>query len=150
MLKQWQRLQRKGGRTKGAVEQHSVVSQEEWLKQRLKLMEKEKRYLHAGDELAAEVRALPWVKVEKSYLFMSPQGEAILFDIVELPVKMWKARDNALKLFRGTDDTICELFKFVVKFRVFRQEIEHNRAPKIEMTASLHSCELVKCQCKWC
>ena len=52
-----------------AVEHHPVVSQEEWVKQRLKLMEKEKRHTRAGDELAAEVRALPWVKVEKSYLF---------------------------------------------------------------------------------
>ena len=61
-----------------AVEHHPVVSQEEWVKQRLKLMEKEKQYLRAGDALAAEVRALPWVKVEKSYLFTSPQGDLTL------------------------------------------------------------------------
>jgi len=36
-----------------------VVSQEEWVKRRLKLMEKEKQHMRAGDELAAEVRALP-------------------------------------------------------------------------------------------
>ena len=35
-----------------AVERHPVVSQEEWLKQRLMLMEKEKQYVRAGDELA--------------------------------------------------------------------------------------------------
>ena len=35
----------------------------------MKLMEKEKRHTRAEDELAGEVRALPWVKVEKSYLF---------------------------------------------------------------------------------
>jgi predicted dithiol-disulfide oxidoreductase (DUF899 family) len=64
-----------------AVEQHSVVSQEEWVKQRLRLMEKEKQYMRAGDELAAEVRALPWVKVEKSYLFTSPQGDLTLADL---------------------------------------------------------------------
>ena len=58
-----------------AVEHHPVVSQEEWVKQRLKLMEKEKQYLRAGDELAAEVRSLPWVKVEKSYLFTSRSEE---------------------------------------------------------------------------
>ena len=52
-----------------AVEHHPVVSQQEWVKQRLKLMEKEKRHTRAEDELAVEVRALPWVKVEKSYLF---------------------------------------------------------------------------------
>ena len=64
-----------------AVEQHSVVSQEEWMKQRLRLMEKKKQYMRAEDELAAEVRALPWVKVEKSYLFTSPQGDLTLADL---------------------------------------------------------------------
>jgi predicted dithiol-disulfide oxidoreductase (DUF899 family) len=64
-----------------AVEHHPVVSREEWVEQRLKLMEKEKRYTRAGDELAAEVRALPWVKVEKSYLFTSPQGDMTLTDL---------------------------------------------------------------------
>jgi predicted dithiol-disulfide oxidoreductase (DUF899 family) len=64
-----------------AVEQHPVVSQEEWLKQRLGLMEKEKQHMRAGDELAAEVRALPWVKVEKSYIFTSPQGDMTLADL---------------------------------------------------------------------
>ena len=64
-----------------AVERHPVVSQEEWLKQRLMLMEKEKQYMRAGDELAAEVRALPWVKVEKSYTFTSPEGDLMLADL---------------------------------------------------------------------
>jgi predicted dithiol-disulfide oxidoreductase (DUF899 family) len=64
-----------------AIGHHPVASQEEWVKQRLKLMEKEKQYIHAGDELAAEVRALPWVKVEKSYLFTSPHGEITLEDL---------------------------------------------------------------------
>ena len=64
-----------------AVEHHPVVSQQEWVMQRLKLMEKEKRHTRAGDELAAEVRALPWVKVEKSYLFTSPQGDMTLTDL---------------------------------------------------------------------
>jgi predicted dithiol-disulfide oxidoreductase (DUF899 family) len=64
-----------------SVEHHSVVSEQEWVKQRLKLMEKEKQYLRAGDELAAEIRALPWVKVEKSYQFTSPQGSLTLADL---------------------------------------------------------------------
>jgi predicted dithiol-disulfide oxidoreductase (DUF899 family) len=64
-----------------AVEQHPVVSQEKWVKERLRLMEKEKQYVRAGDALAAEVRALPWVKVEKSYTFTSPQGDLTLADL---------------------------------------------------------------------
>jgi predicted dithiol-disulfide oxidoreductase (DUF899 family) len=58
-----------------AVERQLVVSQDQWLKRRPLLMEKEKQYMRAGNELAAEVRALPWVKVEKSYRFTSPKGD---------------------------------------------------------------------------
>jgi predicted dithiol-disulfide oxidoreductase (DUF899 family) len=64
-----------------AVEHHPVVSQEEWVQRRLALMEKEKEYVRAGDTLAGEVRALPWVKVEKNYLFTSPEGDLTLADL---------------------------------------------------------------------
>lgn len=64
-----------------AVERHPVVSREEWLKRRLTLMEKEKQYVRAGDALAAEVRSLPWVKIEKSYTFTTPQGDVELADL---------------------------------------------------------------------
>jgi predicted dithiol-disulfide oxidoreductase (DUF899 family) len=64
-----------------AVEHHPVVSQEEWLKQRLALMDKEKQYMRAGDALAAEVRALPWVKIEKNYTFTSTEGDCTLADL---------------------------------------------------------------------
>jgi predicted dithiol-disulfide oxidoreductase (DUF899 family) len=64
-----------------AAEHHPVVSHEEWVKQRLKLMEKEKQHLREGDELAAELRALPWAKVNKVYLFTSPLGDQTLSDL---------------------------------------------------------------------
>jgi len=64
-----------------SLERHPVVSEEEWLKQRLVLMEKEKQYMQMGDELAAELRVLPWVKVEKSYTFTSPNGQLTLADL---------------------------------------------------------------------
>jgi hypothetical protein len=38
-------------RNEEAVERHPVVSQEQWLKQRLMLMEKEKQYMRAGAAL---------------------------------------------------------------------------------------------------
>jgi predicted dithiol-disulfide oxidoreductase (DUF899 family) len=64
-----------------AVERHPVVAEQEWLKRRLVLMEKEKQYFRAGDDLAAEVRALPWVKVEKNYIFTSLDGDMTLADL---------------------------------------------------------------------
>jgi predicted dithiol-disulfide oxidoreductase (DUF899 family) len=51
-----------------------VVSHEEWIAARTALLEKEKRHMRHGDALAAERRALPWVKVEKAYLFDTMDG----------------------------------------------------------------------------
>jgi predicted dithiol-disulfide oxidoreductase (DUF899 family) len=58
-----------------------VVSEEEWLKQRLALMEKEKQYVRMGDALSAEQRTLPWVQVEKNYTFTSTEGDLTLADL---------------------------------------------------------------------
>jgi predicted dithiol-disulfide oxidoreductase (DUF899 family) len=68
-------------RNEESLERHRVVSQDEWLKLRLDLMEKEKEYVRVGDKLSAKVRALPWVKVEKSYTFTSPEGDRTLADL---------------------------------------------------------------------
>jgi predicted dithiol-disulfide oxidoreductase (DUF899 family) len=68
-------------RTQRSLDLHPVVSEEEWVKQRLALMEKEKQYVQQGDELSAEVRALPWMKVDKDYIFTSPEGDLKLKDL---------------------------------------------------------------------
>ena len=48
---------------------HEIVSQKEWLLVRKELLTKEKELTKLRDQLSAERRALPWVKVEKSYVF---------------------------------------------------------------------------------
>lgn len=60
---------------------HRVVSQEEWLKQRLALLEKEKAWTRMRDEVNATRLALPWVKVEKEYIFDNPEGKVSLSDL---------------------------------------------------------------------
>jgi predicted dithiol-disulfide oxidoreductase (DUF899 family) len=60
-----------------------VVSQEEWLKARKALLAREKEYTRLRDKLAAERRALPWVKVEKNYTFDTPQGKKTLSDLFD-------------------------------------------------------------------
>jgi predicted dithiol-disulfide oxidoreductase (DUF899 family) len=60
---------------------HKVVSRDAWLAARQALLAKEKEQTRAGDALAAERRQLPWVKVEKDYLFDSPQGRVRLADL---------------------------------------------------------------------
>ena len=44
---------------------HKVVSREEWLEARKELLTKEKESTRLRDQLSAERRKLPWVKVEK-------------------------------------------------------------------------------------
>src|SRR5262245_45380062 len=61
-----------------ATRQHKVVSQEEWLAARKVLLEREKKLTRERDALAAERRALPWIKVEKDYVFDTPGGKKTL------------------------------------------------------------------------
>jgi predicted dithiol-disulfide oxidoreductase (DUF899 family) len=60
---------------------HPVVSHGEWLVARKALLAKEKELTRARDRLAAERRALPWVKVEKEYVFEAPEGRTSLADL---------------------------------------------------------------------
>jgi len=60
---------------------HSVVSQAEWLTARKALLAKEKEFTRARDALSAERRALPWVRIEKTYVFEGPQGRETLADL---------------------------------------------------------------------
>src|SRR5579863_1795555 len=60
---------------------HAVVSREEWLKARLALLEKEKELTRLRDSLAAERRALPWVRVIKPYVFDAPEGRVTLAEL---------------------------------------------------------------------
>ena len=63
------------------VESHRVVSRHEWLTQRTALLAEEKKFTQQRDALAAKVRELPWVKVEKSYTFDGPTGKRSLADL---------------------------------------------------------------------
>ena len=60
-----------------------VVSQEVWLAARRALMAKEKAHMRAGDALAAERRALPWVKVDKAYVFNTNAGPRTLAELFD-------------------------------------------------------------------
>ena len=55
--------------------QHKVVSRDEWLAARKAHLANEKALTKARDQLSAERRALPWVKVEKNYVFDTPSGK---------------------------------------------------------------------------
>ena len=61
--------------------QHAIVSQKEWLTARKALLAKEKEFTKARDQLSEARRSLPWVKVEKNYVFEGPAGEETLADL---------------------------------------------------------------------
>ena len=57
---------------------HPVVSRQQWLAERKKLIAREKELTRLGDQVAAERRALPWVRMDKEYLFDTPRGRRLL------------------------------------------------------------------------
>ena len=62
---------------------HPVVSRQEWLAERRKLLAREKELTRLSDEVARERRALPWVRLEKNYLFDTPDGRRPLADLFD-------------------------------------------------------------------
>ena len=64
-----------------SLRHHKVVSQAEWTKARIALMDEEKRLMKLHDELVAKKRALPWVKVEKDYVFITREGRQSLAEL---------------------------------------------------------------------
>lgn len=60
-----------------------IASRDEWLTARKELLTKEKEATRARDELTAERRGLPMVKIDKEYLFDGLSGKASLFDLFD-------------------------------------------------------------------
>lgn len=58
-----------------------VVSPEDWKRAREEMLVKEKEHMRAGDALAAERRRMPWLKIEKDYEFVGPDGRMSFEDL---------------------------------------------------------------------
>jgi predicted dithiol-disulfide oxidoreductase (DUF899 family) len=61
--------------------QPKIVSQSEWIDARKQLLIKEKELTRLNDDLARRRRELPWVKVEKNYIFEGTMGQETLSDL---------------------------------------------------------------------
>ena len=57
---------------------HRIATREQWLAERLKLLEAEKDLTHRSDELVRRRQELPWVKIDKKYRFDTEEGSATL------------------------------------------------------------------------
>ena len=62
---------------------HQVVTQEKWDELRAELLKKEKQLTRARDALTAETRELPWVKIEKNYVFHTTAGDKTLVELFD-------------------------------------------------------------------
>jgi predicted dithiol-disulfide oxidoreductase (DUF899 family) len=68
-------------KTVRGIENRKVVSQNEWLAARKKFLVEEKKFSKLRDKLNLQRRKLPWVKIEKGYVFDGPTGKVTLADL---------------------------------------------------------------------
>jgi len=78
-----------------AMTEHRNGTREEWLQERLRLLEAEKEHTRRSDELARWRQELPWVRIDKEYRFETKDGPASLAD-----------------LFRGRSQLLVQHFMF--------------------------------------
>ncbi len=67
--------------TAGTAGRPRIVSQAEWLVARRALLVQEKQLTRHYDEICALRRDLPWVRIEKEYVFDGPGGRETLADL---------------------------------------------------------------------
>jgi predicted dithiol-disulfide oxidoreductase (DUF899 family) len=60
---------------------HTITGREEWFAARAQLLEREKEHTRLGDELARQRRELPWLRVEKDYVFDTDEGTRTLGEL---------------------------------------------------------------------
>jgi len=63
--------------------QHAVVSRDEWLDARRDLLSAEKEATHLRDAVAQKRRALPWIRIEKEYVFDTLDGPRTLAELFD-------------------------------------------------------------------
>jgi predicted dithiol-disulfide oxidoreductase (DUF899 family) len=61
--------------------QHRIGNRQEWLAARRELLDAEKKHMREADELAARRQELPWVAIEKEYVFEADDGQKTLAEL---------------------------------------------------------------------
>ena len=62
---------------------HDVVSREQWIEASRALLSEEKAWMRERDRLSEKRRALPWVRVEKAYVFDGEEGPVRFADLFD-------------------------------------------------------------------
>jgi predicted dithiol-disulfide oxidoreductase (DUF899 family) len=60
------------------MQQHTVVTRDEWIAARTELLAREKDFTRLRDQLSQQRRALPWERVDNDYVFEGPHGPVTL------------------------------------------------------------------------
>lgn len=63
--------------------QHAIVSQDEWLAARRDLLKAEKELTHRRDEVTRQRLAMPWMRVDKEYVFDTTDGPRSLAELFD-------------------------------------------------------------------
>ena len=66
-----------------STQNHRVVSRDAWIAERTALLAHEKELTRLGDQIARERRALPWVRVDKAYVFDTAAGRRTLAELFD-------------------------------------------------------------------
>lgn len=69
--------------TAAGLANHPVVAADRWIAERMKLLAREKELTRLRDQVARERQALPWVRVEKDYVFETLQGQRKLRELFD-------------------------------------------------------------------
>jgi predicted dithiol-disulfide oxidoreductase (DUF899 family) len=83
---------------------HAIGSRDEWLAERNELLDAEKEHFRQKDELARRRQELPWVPIDKEYVFETDEGAKTLAD-----------------LFNGRSQLLVYHFMFGVGYNVDEQ-----------------------------
>jgi len=65
------------------MEKHTIVSRDEWIEAREQLLAREKEFTRLRDQLSQQRRDLPWVRVDKQYVFDGPNGNETLSELFD-------------------------------------------------------------------
>lgn len=65
------------------LEEHKTVHENEWIESRKALLKKEKEFTILRDQLSQQRRDLPWVAVNKEYIFEGPNGRQTLSELFD-------------------------------------------------------------------
>lgn len=65
------------------MDEHRIATRAEWEVERIALLVKEKEHTRRGDALALERQALPWVRLDREYVFDTEDGSRSLKDLFD-------------------------------------------------------------------